>query len=767
MQPQKTYSNTFWKQQSPLEVYKIGEELGRGKFGVTSRATHLATGEDFAIKAISKHQPEYNEKVVQREVDILARLSAHPNIAGLHELFEDAGFKYIVLELCSGGELFDLIVERGYFTEKEVAIVARTILQVIAHCHSKGILHRDLKPENFLLKKRDGSIEKDNVRAVDFGLSTSHVDGQVCRQVVGSAYYLAPEVLQGHYSWPCDAWSAGVMIYIMLSGMPPFWGRTDQEIFGRVLREPLDLEVEPWGEVSDPAKDLVAKLLNRDAKTRITPKDALKHPWIRELANIPDKPMNSVMLTRLKQFTAMSKFKTLLLNLVAKHLAPSEIGSLRDSFLAMDTDGTGFLTVEKLQNGLSRCSVDPRTTDVRHLMRHLDIQHGENDEPAQLSYEDFLAAALDTQKTLSAQSLGAIFAALDQDGDGYLTAEEIASGLQNCDVFADVEDVIHMMEAETISDVNSPTSRKHNMHNLHRISVAGFVDIIQQSAKGELQVARLDSAARQMSAFAQSNRLRQLASLMVARNSPAEELQELRELFSDLDEDNTGTISVEKLQAGLEEKCSLNHAEVVQITSALDVNHDGQVNYEEFVASAAAQQNLLTDAKLTAAFDLIDSDGDGIISKEDMEEMLTQLEVDVGELDALMQLAGADGDGKVTREQFEELMKSPVVAKPNLLNRVSMAGGGSLPRWSMAPPAPSPFDNMVEMPEDDEDEEEPAPAPAAPVPIPAPPTRQGSSNPVQSLMSAMEAKWMSGAGIGRIKSIPKSIKKGVRRHQTS
>lgn len=97
--------------------------------------------------------------------------------------------------------------------------------------------------------------------------------------------------------------------------------------------------------------------------------------------------------------------------------------------------------------------------------------------------------------------------------------------------------------------------------------------------------------------------------------------------------------------------------------------------------------------------------------------------------------AGADGDGKVTREQFEELMKSPVVAKPNLLNRVSMAGGGSLPRWSMAPPAPSPFDNMVEMPEDDEDEEEPAPAPAAPVPIPAPPTRQGSSNPVQSLMS--------------------------------
>lgn len=728
-------SGTTWKKQSPLEVYEIGKELGRGKFGTTNVATHLKTGEEFAIKAISKHQPEYNAKMVQSEVEILARLSAHPNIAGLHELYEDGGFRYIVLELCSGGELFDLIVERGYFTEKEVALLARTLLQVVAHCHSKGILHRDLKPENFLLKKQDGSIEKDNLRAIDFGLSTFHSEGQYCKKVVGSAYYLAPEVLKGQYSWACDAWSAGVMIYIMLSGMPPFWGRTDQEIFGRVLREPLDLKVEPWGDVSQPAKDLVSKLLTRNAATRMTAEAALKHPWIRELADIPDKPMSSVMLTRLKQFTAMSKFKALLLNLVAKHLAPTEIGSLRNSFLAMDTDGTGFLTAEKLQAGLARCSVDASATDMQHLMRHLDVQDQRRDKPAILSYEDFLAAAIDTQKSLSAQSLSAIFAALDQDNDGFLSAEELSNGLQSADIFADVEDVMHMMEMENVRKEGSPTTESHHdMHHHHRINVASFMDIIQQSAKGELQVARLENAARQMSAFAQSNRLRQLASLMVARHSPADELQELRELFSDLDEDNSGTISLSKLQAGLQHKCSLTNVEVTQITSALDVNRDGKVNYEKFVASAAAQQNILTDAKLSAAFDLIDADKDGIITKEDLRRMLTELQVDHSELDSLMQLADANKDGNVDRQEFERLMRSPAMAKPNLLNRCSLSASLVEPPRTAATSAAAPVDS------------------------------HSPGSPVHNLMSAMEVKWMSGgSAFHRIEALPQKSKSSVRR----
>lgn len=705
---------TTWKQQSPLEVYEIGKELGRGKFGTTSIAKHLKTGKEYAIKVISKHQPDYNAKAAQSEVEILARLSEHPNIAGLHELYEDGGFRYIVLEMCSGGELFDLIVERGYFTEKEVAVLARTILQVVAHCHSKGILHRDLKPENFLLKHNNGSIEKSNLRAIDFGLSTFHSNGQSCKKVVGSAYYLAPEVLKGHYSWACDAWSAGVMIYIMLSGMPPFWGRTDQEIFGRVLREPLDLKVEPWGSVSQPAKDLVSKLLTRNVANRMSIEDALKHPWIRKLADIPDKPMSSIMLTRLKQFTAMSKFKTLLLNLVAKHLAPTEIGSLRNSFLAMDTDGTGFLTAEKLQAGLAHCSVDASATDMQHLMRHLDVQDVRKGKPAVLSYEDFLAAAVDKQQSLSAQLLSSIFAALDQDGDGFLTAEELSKGLQSADIFAGVEDVMHMMEMETFGDQGSPAlERQHNMHKLHRINAAGFMDIIQQSAAGEVQVARLENAARQMSAFAQSNRLRQLASLLTAQHSPAEELHELRELFSDLDEDDSGAISLPLLQSGLQQRCSLTGAEAQQITSALHVNRDGKVDYVRFVASAAAQQNILTDSKLDGAFDLIDVDGDGILTKDDMRGMLTELQVDHTELDSLMQLADTNNKGYVDRQDFELLMRPPSLTKPNLASHYSTSTASSRPQAAQE-------------------------------------SRRGVASSahdhdaMHSLMSVMEAKWMSG-----------------------
>jgi calcium-dependent protein kinase len=158
----------------------------------------------------------------------MKHLNGHPNIAGLKGAFEDAKNVYIVMEICAGGELFDRIAERGHYSEKDAADCFRTIMLTVAHCHQRGVIHRDLKPENFVLET---SAENARIKAIDFGLGTFFEKNQRFSDVVGTAFYIAPEVLDGDYSEVADVWSAGVILYILLSGNPPFWAPTDKGIF--------------------------------------------------------------------------------------------------------------------------------------------------------------------------------------------------------------------------------------------------------------------------------------------------------------------------------------------------------------------------------------------------------------------------------------------------------------------------------------------------------------------------------------------------------
>ena len=171
-------------------------------------------------------------------------------------------------ELCSGGELFDSIVDRGHYSERDAAAMTRTIVRVVAHCHSLGVVHRDLKPENFLLASKD--TDEPTLKATDFGLSAFYRPGQIFTDVVGSAYYVAPEVLRRSYGKEADIWSCGVVLYIMLSGVPPFWGETEQQIFDSILKGELDLTSDPWPKISESAKDCVRRMLNPDPKKRAT-----------------------------------------------------------------------------------------------------------------------------------------------------------------------------------------------------------------------------------------------------------------------------------------------------------------------------------------------------------------------------------------------------------------------------------------------------------------------------------------------------------------
>ncbi|XP_020888404.1 calcium-dependent protein kinase 2 isoform X1 [Arabidopsis lyrata subsp. lyrata] len=294
------------------EFYSLGRKLGQGQFGTTFLCLEKGTGNEYACTSISKRKLLTDEDVedVRREIQIMHHLAGHPNVISIKGAYEDVAAVHLVMELCSGGELFDRIIQRGHYTERKAAELARTIVGVLEACHSLGVMHRDLKPENFLFVSKE---EDSLLKTIDFGLSMFFKPDEVFTDVVGSPYYVAPEVLRKRYGPESDVWSAGVIVYILLSGVPPFWAETEQGIFEQVLHGDLDFSSDPWPSISESAKDLVRKMLVRDPTRRLTAHQVLCHPWVQIDGVAPDKPLDSAVLSRMKQFSAMNKFKKMAL----------------------------------------------------------------------------------------------------------------------------------------------------------------------------------------------------------------------------------------------------------------------------------------------------------------------------------------------------------------------------------------------------------------------------------------------------------------------
>ncbi|GFP94937.1 calcium-dependent protein kinase 2 [Phtheirospermum japonicum] len=281
------------------EHYKLGDELGHGQYGKTFLCVDKKTGKDYACKSIAKRRLLSTEDVndVRREIEIMHHLSrAHPNVISIRGAYEDAVAVHVVMELCRGGELFDRIEKNGPYSEKKAAQLTRTIVGVIETCHSLGVMHRDLKPENFLFVDEG---EDSDMKMIDFGLSVFFKPGELFSDVVGSPEYMAPEVLDDLYGPEADVWSAGVILYILLCGMLPFWGESDEQIFEGVLHGDIDFSSGPWPNISESAKDLVKRMLERNPKRRITAHQVLCHPWVQADGVAPNKPSGSAVLSRL------------------------------------------------------------------------------------------------------------------------------------------------------------------------------------------------------------------------------------------------------------------------------------------------------------------------------------------------------------------------------------------------------------------------------------------------------------------------------------
>jgi serine/threonine protein kinase len=262
------------------QVYRLVKELGQGRFSRVVEAQNRDSGLHYAVKIINKTELKPEEKELLRTEIAILRLVQHPHIIRLEDVFETSGTMYIVMELIRGGELFDNIVGRSRFTEDEARQLVKPLVDAVAYLHSLGIVHRDIKPENILCgdKVHDVSI-------ADFGLSKLVHPNEVMTMPCGTLTYVAPEVLsmQG-YHMEADMWSIGVIMYLVVRGRLPYDGDEQQAIVQRILHEPLDFSSGVWSRWSKVGVEFIKKLLEKTPARRLTARQALQHPWLRQPA---------------------------------------------------------------------------------------------------------------------------------------------------------------------------------------------------------------------------------------------------------------------------------------------------------------------------------------------------------------------------------------------------------------------------------------------------------------------------------------------------
>jgi calcium-dependent protein kinase len=429
--------------------YRLGKELGRGQFGVTYLCTENSTGHTYACKSILKRKlrTKNDKEDVKREIQIMQHLSGQANIVEFKGAYEDRQSVHVVMELCAGGELFDRIIAQGHYSERAASGICRSIVNVVNICHFMGVMHRDLKPENFLLSSKD---EGAMLKATDFGLSVFIEEGKVYRDIVGSAYYVAPEVLRRSYGKEIDIWSAGVILYILLSGVPPFWAETEKGIFDAILEGQIDFDSEPWPTISNSAKDLVRKMLTQDPKKRLTSAQVLEHPWIRG-GEASDKPIDSAVLSRMKQFRAMNKLKQLALKVIAENLSEEEIKGLKAMFTNIDTDNSGTITYEELRTGLARLGSRLSEVEVKQLMEAADV-----DGNGTIDYIEFITATMHRHKLEREEHLFKAFQYFDTDRSGFITRDELETAMKEYGMGDDatIKDIISEVDTDNDGRIN-------------------------------------------------------------------------------------------------------------------------------------------------------------------------------------------------------------------------------------------------------------------------------------------------------------------------
>lgn len=441
----KIKASNFIRRRSclPSDMYENIIIIGEGAFGKVMKVRHIRNKEIRAMKIIMKSLivEGMSDVEVHNEINILKSLD-HPNIIKIYEFFIDTKNIYIVTELCEAGDLYNRISSMNYFSEKIVCHIMRQILSAVAYLHSKNIFHGDLKLENILIDSSSKYNEKLNeffdIKLIDFGCSRIFSSNKRFNELIGTAYYVAPEVLQNSYNEKCDIWSCGIITYILLSGIPPYDGKSECEILNNILcKKPIDYGLSVFKEVSKMAMDLMSNMLNYDQEKRPSAAKMLRHRWfnIQRTNSIDflDKTYTKQVLSNLKNFRTEQKFQQAVITFITHNFAKrEEMKKLRDIFRYLDRDGDGRISVGELRDSLYDECGEVESKEAEGIMAKIDL-----DQNGFIEYEEFLSATIEKSIFLSEINLKQAFDLFDIDKGGSISPDEVRNIISGGKVISD------------------------------------------------------------------------------------------------------------------------------------------------------------------------------------------------------------------------------------------------------------------------------------------------------------------------------------------
>ena len=413
---------------NPKKHYIPVKLLGQGSFGSVYEAEHIIFKNKVAMKIINKSDNDVDEKEILNEIDILKKLS-HPNIVKIFEFYITKAHYYIVTEYCKDGELFSYI--KNKYSERQLAVLFYQIFSGLWYLHDHKILHRDIKLENIMIsgKEKDQSTGEELfwIKIIDFGTAKIFEKNKKEKDVVGSSYYIAPEVLKQNYNEKCDTWSVGIILYMALVGKAPFDGKDDDEIIHKIAKANYNNKDSKLLNHSSEVRDLLSKLLEKDINKRFSAKEALEHPWFekfggRSLFSNYKKEEVEPYINNLFKYSFNSKIQQLVIAFLVHNL-PSNDSSITilKLFRHFNKSGNCKLTKDELRQGLYEYrEIEFVDNYVENLFILLD-----GDNNGYIEYEEFLRACIDKKLIIKEKYLRFAFKYLDQDGTETLNTQKI------------------------------------------------------------------------------------------------------------------------------------------------------------------------------------------------------------------------------------------------------------------------------------------------------------------------------------------------------
>lgn len=428
--------------------YQVLEEINRGPGYVCKRVKHISSDLTFNAKFLSKKLLRgnfVNPTIMRRELLTLKTLT-HPNLVKIVEFYDDENYYIVVQEHCSGGPLLEKITQKQQLSEGVVKTLMHQLLSAVKYCHDRRVLHRDLSPDTVLLAE-EGS--NDVLKVTDFGSLSFFDANKRLSGRFGSVYYSAPEVFEGMYAEQCDIWTCGIFLHILLLGFPPFHGVTDTEVKRAICEDLLNMHDEKYAGVSDPAKDLMHRLMIKDPLYRISAAEALTHPWFQAEARPTDALQLRNVLVSMSRFRNICRLKDAIFNFICTHmLSIQDYKELRQIFESVDQNGDGTLSRDEIRSQLvSFLPANTLDTRLEEIFQKVD-----SDRNGIIDYEEFIKATIDVAKVESKEVLRKTFQMFDKDSNGYISAEELRLVLESAELDEGVDWPELLKEADTNGD---------------------------------------------------------------------------------------------------------------------------------------------------------------------------------------------------------------------------------------------------------------------------------------------------------------------------